>query len=198
MDPGHTRKLNLQMFPTVLLSARLCGTNREQIFRLPKSSRTMVCAVSLLMPNSSAINLSVRRRSCASICRTFWGSACAWSTRTWLILSRFLPFTKAFEPFVNTFSAHGFPPVHLYQHFTHLRCSFPQFVAELEVCALLHCAVTLPITLTTFNWPQSVYTVGHTQSMLCVDSPHVSEEPCVCEHTSTKVPFRYDTIHRTI
>jgi len=47
-----------------------CGTNREQIFRLPKSSLTMVCTVSLLMPNSSAINLKVTRRSCASICLT--------------------------------------------------------------------------------------------------------------------------------
>ena len=49
----------------------LCGTNREWIFRLPKSSWMLVCAVSLLMPNSSAINLSVSHRSCASICRTF-------------------------------------------------------------------------------------------------------------------------------
>ena len=31
----------------------------------------MVCDVSLLMPNSSAINLSVSHRSCASICHTF-------------------------------------------------------------------------------------------------------------------------------
>ena len=38
-------------------SVSLCGTNREQIIRLPKSSRKMVCAVSLLMPNSFAINL---------------------------------------------------------------------------------------------------------------------------------------------
>jgi len=30
----------------------------------------MVCTVSLLMPNSSAINCKVTRRSCASICRT--------------------------------------------------------------------------------------------------------------------------------
>ena len=50
----------------------LCGKNQEQIFRLPKSTLMMVCAaVSLLMPNSSAINLSVSRRFCASICRTF-------------------------------------------------------------------------------------------------------------------------------
>ena len=126
----------------------------------------------------------------------FWGSAFRWPTWMWLILSRFLPFTKAFEPFVNTFSAHGFPPVHLHRHFTHLRYNFPQFVTEI-VCTLLHCAVTLPITLTTFNWPQSVYTVGHVQSILCVDSPHVSEEPCACAHTCDKLPFRYDTIHRT-
>ena len=66
------------------------------------------------------------------------------------------------------------PPVHLHHHFMRLCCSFPQFVAEL-VYTLLHCAVTLPLTLTTFNWPQSVYTAGHMQSMLCVYSPHVSK-----------------------
>ena len=53
-------------------SVSLCGTNQEQIFHLSKSSRTMVCAVSLLMHNSSAINLSVSRRSWASIYHTFW------------------------------------------------------------------------------------------------------------------------------
>ena len=104
------------------------------------------------------------------------------------MLSRFLPFAKAFEPFVNTFSVHGFPHIRLHQHF---RSGFHQFVAELNVCTLLHCAVTLPLTVTTFNWPQSVYTAGHMQSMLCVDSPHVSEEPCACAHTYAKLPFRH-------
>ena len=47
-----------------------------------------------------------------------------------------------------------------------VRCSFPQFVADLDICTLLHCAVTLPLTLTTFNWPQSVYSADHMQSML--------------------------------
>ena len=59
---------------TVCSSVSVCGTNREQIFRLPKSSRTMVC--SLLMPNCSAINLSVSRRSCATfdaLSRSFLG-----------------------------------------------------------------------------------------------------------------------------
>ena len=74
---------------------------------------------------------------------------------------------------------------------------FPKFAAELDVCSLLHCAVTLPLTLTAFNWPQSVFTAGHMQSMLCVDSPHVSEEPCACAYTCAKLPFRYDNIHRT-
>ena len=148
----------------------LCGTN-------------LVYVVSFLMPNSSAINLSVSCRCCASICRTFWDSACRWPTRTWLILSRFLSFAKAFEPFVNTVSAHGFTSVHLHQHFMRLRFSFPQFVEELDVCTLLHCAVTLPLTLNTFNWPQLVCTAGHMQSMLCVDSPTVSEETCA------KLPF---------
>ena len=96
---------------------------------------------------SSAINLSINCRSCASICRTlldhFWGSACQWPNRTRLILSRFLPFAKVFEPFVNMFSAYGFPPVHLHQHFICLRCSFPQFVAELCLhVAPLRCETT--------------------------------------------------------
>jgi len=37
---------------------------------LAKSSKMMVCTVSLLMPNSSTINCKVTRRSCASICHT--------------------------------------------------------------------------------------------------------------------------------
>ena len=76
---------------------------------------------------------------------------------------------------------------------------FSQLVAELDVCTLLHCTVTLPLTLTMFNWQQSVYTASHMQSMLYVDSPQVSEEPCTCEclHTCAKLLFRYDTTHKT-
>jgi hypothetical protein len=44
--------------------------NRSHTFLDPKSLQTMVCTVSLLMPNSSAINRKVTHRSCASICRT--------------------------------------------------------------------------------------------------------------------------------
>ena len=55
------------------------------------------------------------------------------------------PFSSLRES-VNTFSAHVFPPVHPHQYFTRLFCSFPQFVAELDVCTLLHCAVTLSNT----------------------------------------------------
>ena len=169
-------------------SVSVCGTNREQIFRLPKSSRTMVCAVSFLMPNSSAINLSVSRRSCASTCRTFSiiSGVLLVDDRpkhgSFSVVS--FPPGKAFEPFINAFSAHGFHAVHLHQHFTRLRCNFPQFLEEIDGCTLLHCAVTLPLTLTMFNWLQSVYTAGRMQSMLCVDYPHVSEEPCA------KLPFR--------
>ena len=68
MDHGHTWKWSLQKFPSVLISAHLWDC-AAQIFRLLKSSRTMLWAVSLLMPNSSTINLSVNRRSCASIYR---------------------------------------------------------------------------------------------------------------------------------
>ena len=99
---------------------------------------------------------------------------------------------KCVRTILNKFSAHGLPPVHLHQHFTRLRCSFLQFVAELDVCTFLHYAVTLPFIITTFNWPQSVYTAGHMQSMLCVDSPHVSEEPWACMHMCAKLLFSYD------
>ena len=157
-------------------SVSLCGKNREQIFRLPKSSRTMVYDGCLLIPNSSS------RRSCASIFHT---SSIIF--RVLLVDGR---------PERGSSSVVSFPPVHLHQHFTRFRWSFPQFVAELDVCMLLHCAMTLLLTLTTFNWPQSLFTAGYMQSMLCVDSPHVSEEPCSCAHTCAKLAFRYDIVHR--
>ena len=145
----------------------------------------MVYAVSLLMPNSSATNLSVSRQSRVSICRTFsynfWGSG----SMADLNVAHPQSFPSLREPFVNTFSAHGLSPVHLHQHSVRLRCSFPQFVAERDVCLLLHCAVTLPLTLTTFNWPQSVYTASHMQSMLCVDSPM---SPKNHAHARTRAP----------
>ena len=131
----------------------------EQIFRLPKLSRMMVCTVSLLMPNSSAINPCVNSDlvpAFFALSRSFLVFCLRWQTRTWLIVSHFLLFAKAFQPFVNIFSANGFPPVHLHQHFTRLCCSFPEFVADRDVCTLLHCAVTLPLTLTMFNWRQLV------------------------------------------
>ena len=56
---------------TFCSSVSLCCINREQIFHLLKSSWTMAYAVSLLIHNSSATNLSVSRRFCASICCTF-------------------------------------------------------------------------------------------------------------------------------
>ena len=96
---------------------------------------------------------------------------------------------------VNTFSAHGFPPVHVHQHFTHLCCSLPQFVAEL-VCTLRHWTVTTYHT----DYVQLAgvgVQVGHMQSMPCVDSPNVSEEPCAFAHTCTKLSFRCDTFHRS-
>ena len=122
------------------------------------------------MPNSSAINLSVSlilHEYLFALSQSFLGFCLLMADPNVAHVGYFLPFEKAFEPFINTFSAHDFPPVHPHQHFTRLRCSFPQFVAELEVCTLFHCAVTLPLTLTMFNWPQSVYTASHMQSMLC-------------------------------
>ena len=51
------------------LSESLCGTNWEQIFHLPRSSATMVCAVSLLMPNSTAVNLKAGSHLCGAMRR---------------------------------------------------------------------------------------------------------------------------------
>ena len=154
-------------------SVSLSDTNWEQIFSLPKPSRTIVCAMSLLLPNFSAINLSVSRRSCARY------------TRTSLILSRFLPFAKAFEPLVNIFSAHGVSPVHLHQHFTRLRCSFPQLVAVLDVCMLFHCAVTLP---------QSIHTASHMQSILPISLKNHAPS-CRSDMTPFIELFRHTCTH---
>ena len=107
----------------------------------------------------------------------WWPPSCASIRRTSSIISGVLfvddrpergssSIVSTLRKSVNTFSAHGFPPVHLHQHFTCLCCSFLQFVAELA-CTLLHCTVKLPLTLTTFNWPQSVYTAGYS-SPCCV------------------------------
>ena len=141
-------------------SVSLCSTNQEQIC-LPKSSWTMVCAVSLLMPNSFAVIVSMSHRSCASICRTF-----SIISGVLLVDGRLqygsLSVISFPSPKHLNHSAHSFPSVHLHKHFTCL-----QFVAELYVCALCHSAVTL----TMFNWPQSVYTASHMQSMLCQFSP---------------------------
>ena len=189
-----SKEISTLSFPRAFCSSvSLCGTNRKQVFRLP-FSRTKVCAVFFLMPNFSTIKLSVSRRSSVIICRTF-------SIISEVLLVDGRPERGSSSSFpslresVNTFSAQGFPPVHLHQHSTRLCCSFSQFVAK-RVCTLLHCAVTLPLTLTSFNWLQSVYTASHMQSMLCVDSPHISEEPCVCALTCAKLPFRYDFIHQ--
>ena len=176
-------------------SVNLCGINREQIFRLPKSSRTMVYAVSLLTSNSSAINLGVSRRlvpaflahsrSFLGFCLSMADSNVAhpqsfpslresvWTIRKHLFCSRLPSHTPA-------------PTFHASPLQFSLICS-----RNLLYICMLHCAVTLSLTMTTFNCPQSVYTSDHMQSMLCVDSPHVSEEPCA------KLQFRYGTIHRT-
>ena len=58
----------------------------------------MVCAVSLLTPNSSAINLSVIRQSSACICRTF-----SMAEMNVAHPQSFLPFARAFASFVNIF-----------------------------------------------------------------------------------------------
>ena len=194
MDPGqwsHMEKKSPEVSIRFAFCScvNLCCTNREQIFRLPKSWRTMVCAVSLLMPNSSAINLSVSRRSCARICRTF------------SIISRVLLVDgrpeRGSSSVVSFPSAQGFPPVHLHRHSTRLRCSFPQFIPKIDVCTLLHCAVTLPLTLTTFNWPAvGLHYQSHAVHDLCRFSPCIWRTIRMRAHMR-KLPLRYGTIYRT-
>ena len=74
---------------------------------------------------------------------------------------------------------------------------FPNFMQNF---LFAHCFITLWHYLS--HWLRLTggsrfCTAGHMQSMLCLDSPHVSEETCICAHTCTKLPLRYDTIHRT-
>ena len=81
-----------------------------------------------------------------------WGSACRCPTRTWLILSRFFPFAKAFGLLVNTFSAHGFPAVHTEPlqfspicsrtwclHVASLRCDTTSHTDYVQVAAAGYC-----------------------------------------------------------
>ena len=135
-------------------SVSLGGTNIEQIFLLPISQRTMVCTVSLLIPNSAAINLSVSRRSCTRIFRSFSiisgvlsadGRAERGSSS---VVS--LPSLKSLNPQKHIFCSRlpSRTPAHTF-HASPLQ--FSQFVAQLDVCMFLHCAVALPLTLTECN-----------------------------------------------
>ena len=160
-------------------SVSLCITNREQIFHLHRSSRTVVCAVSLLIPNSFKINLSISRRSYASICRTFSiisGVLFVDGQTEHLMLSSFPSLCKSVWTICKHIFCSQFPsrtPVPTF-HESPLQFS--------PICSRSRCLHVAPLCcdtaliLTTFNWLQSVYTAGHMQSMLCIDSPHVSEE----------------------
>ena len=90
----------------------------------------------------------------------------------------------AFEVLVNTVSAHGIPPVRLHLQFTCVLCSFPQFVAELDVVhvAPLHCDTTSHtdyVHLATVGlncWSHEVHTV-------CRFSPCPWRTMCMLTHT---------------
>ena len=199
MDPGHAWKWNLQKFPSVLLCARLCAHAALIGSRSPSypNHRGRWCATCPckcpIAPQSTLASVADLVPTIVALFQSFLGFCLSLTDPNVAQPKSIASLHESVSTICKQFSAHVFPPVHLYQHFMRLHCSFPKFVAELDVCMLLHCAVTLPLTQTTFNWPQSVYTAGHMQSMLCVDSLHVSEEACAC----AKLPFRYDTIHRT-
>lgn len=133
-------------------------TNQVQIFHLPRSSRTMVHTVSLLIPNSSTINHRVSRRSRASICRT----RLSIMSGVLLVHSRPERGSSAAVSFPsqkrkNTFSAHAFHPAHLPPTF-HPSPFSPIFSRT--------CSLTLPVTPTTFHCLQQVYPDGHEYSTL--------------------------------
>jgi hypothetical protein len=119
--------------------------------------------MSLLMPNSSTINRKVTRRSCASICRTcsimsgvlLDGQPDRGSSSVVSFPSRKLP-SRTLAP---TFYASPSP--------------FSLICSRTWVYSLLHCTVTLPLTLTMFNCPQRVYPDGHVYSTLCGASQRI-------------------------
>ena len=83
---------------------------------------------------------------------------------------------------INTFTAHGFPTVHLQKNFTRLCSGLLLFVAKL-LCMLLHCAVTL----TSHTDYVQLAAVGLQCRSYAVHAvcrfPHVFKEPCACAHT---------------
>ena len=167
---------SLQKFLSVLHSARLwaCAVQIGSRSSAYPNHRTMVCAVSLLMPNSSAINLSVSRRSCSSICCTFsiisgvlhvdgWperGSSSVvpslresvWTIRKHIFFPRLPSLTSA-----ETFQA---SPLHFS-----------------PICSRIWCLHVVPLCCDTTSHTDYIQlaAVGlHCRSHLCVDSPHVS------------------------
>ena len=126
-------------FHPFLLSARLWAraTQIGSRFSAYPNHRGWWCPPVLVKAISSAINLSVSRRSCASICRTFSiisgvllvdgrperGSSSVVS----------IPSQKCFNRSKHIFCS-WLPSRTPDEHFTRL-CSFPQF----DVCTLLHC-----------------------------------------------------------
>ena len=85
------------------------------------------------------------------------------------------------------------------RHASAFHASLLQFspICSRTVCtfASLHCHTTSHTDYV--QLASARYIASRMQSMLYVDSPYVSEEPCVRAHTFAKFPIRYDTIHRT-
>ena len=150
--------------PEVSIHFALCSFVRHKSGAdLPLTQFVAVEGARLVFANAQFfLNLSVSRRSCASICRTFFiisgvllvdgrperASVVSFSSRKRLNHSILFRSRLPSRTPAPTFHA---SPLQ----------SFPQFVAELDVCTLLHCAVTLPLILSTFNWQQLLNCRSH-------------------------------------
>ena len=94
MDPDHKWKRSFHLFCFLLVCEFVWHKSGTDL-PLTKSPWTMVCAMSLLMRNSSSINLRISRWSCGSISSIISGVLLAnGRPKMWLILYHFLPFAK--------------------------------------------------------------------------------------------------------
>ena len=96
MNPGHIWKWSLQKFPyaSVFFVYELV---RHKSGDLPLTQIIADDSVRRVLANAQFLRNQSQRQSpilCQHLSHFidhFWGSACRWPTRTWLILSRFLP-----------------------------------------------------------------------------------------------------------
>ena len=193
MDLGHTWKWNFHLFCFLFvceLVRHKSGANLSFTQIIADDVVRWVLANAKLLHNLSWRQSPILCQHLSHFLDHFGGFACQWLTRMWLNPQSFPSLCK------NVWTI----PKHIFCSRLPYRTLAPTFHVSLLqfslICsrtwclhvATLRCDTTVPLTLTTFNWQQS---------MLCVDSAHVPEEPYACAPTCVKLPFRYHTIHRT-